>query len=168
MKEPTPIPLAGNELPVKVAAVALLGLMAALLVSSAWNDTLTSDEAAHIGAGYSYLRMADYRMNPEHPPLVKDLASLPLLAMELQVDWNHKSWVEDPFGQWDFGQRLIFNSGQDPDTITRAAKAPMIVFTVALGWAIFWWTRRQFGDTVALLSLFFYAFSPTFLAHGRL
>jgi hypothetical protein len=168
MKESTPIPRARNEFPVKTAAIALLGLMAALMVSSAWDDTLTNDEAAHIGAGYSYLERADYRMNPEHPPLIKDLASLPLLAMGLQPDWNHKSWSEDPFGQWDFGQRLVFNSGRDPDAVTRAAKAPMIVFTVALGALLFAWTRKQFGNAVALLALFFYAFSPTFLAHGRL
>ena len=30
-------------------------------------------------AGYSYLHWDDYRLNPEHPPLVKKLAALPLL-----------------------------------------------------------------------------------------
>lgn len=159
--------LARRKIIVNVAAVALLGCMAVLMFASAWNDSLTNDEAAHIGAGFSYLRKEDYRMNPEHPPLMKDLGGFPLLLMKPHVDWNHKSWTEDPFGQWEFGQRLIFNSGKDPTTITRSAKAPIIVFTVALGCFVFWWTREHFGDAVALLSTFFYAFSPTFLAHGR-
>lgn len=168
VKELTQILLARKELPVHVAAVALLGLMAALMFASAWNDTVTHDEAAHLGAGYAYLRKADYRLNPEHPPLMKDLASFPLLLIDLRVDWNHKSWTEDPFGQWDFGERLLFQSGQDADALTRATKAPIILFTVALGGVIFAWTRKQFGSAAALLALVLYTLSPTFLAHGRL
>ena len=153
---------------ITAAAIALLGLMIVLMSASAWNDTITYDEAAHIGAGYAYLQKSDYRMNPEHPPLMKDLGGFPLLLMKLHVDWNHKSWTENDFGEREFGQMLIFNSGKDGDTITRAAKAPMIVFTIALGWVIFGWTKKQFGSAAALLALFLFTFSPTFLAHGRL
>ncbi|MGH9786888.1 MAG: ArnT family glycosyltransferase, partial [Terriglobia bacterium] len=32
----------------------------------------------------------------------------------------------------------------------------------------FWWTRKEFGGAVALLTLILYTLSPTFLAHGRL
>ncbi|MBI4479434.1 MAG: glycosyltransferase family 39 protein [Acidobacteria bacterium] len=148
-------------------AVAQLGLMAALMFASAWNDTIIHDETAHLAAGYSYLRKADYRFNPEHPPLMKDLGALPLLFMNLRPPWNDKSWTEDPYGQWTLGSQLLYNSGGNPDTITRAIKAPMILFTVALGGVLFWWTRKQFGAAAALLALFFYVFSPTFLAHGR-
>jgi hypothetical protein len=34
-------------------------------------DGFTMDEAYHIAAGASYLRFGDFRLNPEHPPLVK-------------------------------------------------------------------------------------------------
>src|SRR6266852_8874122 len=34
-------------------------------------DGFTIDEAYHIAAGVSYVRNADFRINPEHPPLVK-------------------------------------------------------------------------------------------------
>ena len=34
-------------------------------------DGFTIDEAYHISAGVSYVRYADFRINPEHPPLVK-------------------------------------------------------------------------------------------------
>lgn len=168
VKQPIQILPSNNPIAVNVAAVAMLALMAVLMVSSTWNDTVTMDEVPHIGAGFSYLRKSDFRLNPEHPPLMKDLAGIPLLMMKLRVDWNHKSWTDDPFGQWDFGLMLIFNAGRDGDTVTRAAKAPMILFTLALGWVVFAWTRRYFGAAAALLTLFFYTLSPTFLAHGRL
>ena len=34
-------------------------------------DGFTIDEAYHIAAGVSYVRYHDFRINPEHPPLVK-------------------------------------------------------------------------------------------------
>jgi dolichyl-phosphate-mannose-protein mannosyltransferase len=168
VKEPKPIVHPRHSLALNLAAVGLLALMAALMFSSAWNDTITFDEAPHIGAGYAYLRKSDFRFNPEHPPLMKDLGALPLLFMHLRVDWNHPSWTQDPYGQWDFGLLVIFHSGRDADTVTRAAKTPMILFTLALGGLLFSWTRRHFGGGAAALALFLYALSPTFLAHGRL
>jgi hypothetical protein len=34
-------------------------------------DGFTIDEAYHIAAGVSYVKYGDFRINPEHPPLVK-------------------------------------------------------------------------------------------------
>jgi hypothetical protein len=153
---------------ISAAAFALLTLMAALMFASLWDDTLTFDEVAHIGAGYADLREASYRLNPEHPPLFKDLAAAPLLFLDLQVPWGNKLRRAEPFDEWDFGSDLAFHSGMDADTIARVARTPMVLFTMAFGGVMFWWTRRHYGDSVALLSLFFYALSPTFLAHGRL
>ena len=34
-------------------------------------DGFTVDEAYHIAAGVSYVKYEDFRINPEHPPLVK-------------------------------------------------------------------------------------------------
>src|SRR3974390_2027870 len=52
----------------------LLLLIAAAIMRSAIAtrlDGFTIDEAYHIGAGVSYVRLGDFRINPEHPPLVK-------------------------------------------------------------------------------------------------
>ena len=34
-------------------------------------DSFDIDEAYHITAGVTYARLGDYRLNPEHPPLIK-------------------------------------------------------------------------------------------------
>ena len=57
-------------------------------------DSATMDEMSHIPAGYSYLSQRDYRINPEHPPLVKDLAAVPLLFLDLNFPEDHSSWTE--------------------------------------------------------------------------
>ena len=57
-----------------ILAVLMLAAMFALMLGSSWNDSAIFDEVAHIGAGYTYLKYQDGRLNPEHPPLLKDLA----------------------------------------------------------------------------------------------
>src|SRR5262249_4824425 len=68
-----------------VSVVLLLALFAGL---SAWEmsgDSLTPDERAHLPAGYAYWVRGEFRLNPEHPPLVKLLSAAPLLFMHVQV-----------------------------------------------------------------------------------
>lgn len=149
-----------------VTAAILLATMAALMLTSIRDDVITMDERSHIGAGYSYLTRADYRLNREHPPLMKDLAAVGLVFRNLKVPWDHPSWTDG--NQWDFGGTLLYESGQNPDRVTRAARIPMILFTLGLGGAIYWWTGRRFGGGAGLIALALYTFSPTFLAHGRL
>ena len=159
--------LARDKLLVNIAATSMLGVMALLMFSSAWNDVSTFDESTHLIASYSYLRKQEYRLGPQVPPLMKDWAAFPLLFMNLHEPWSEKSWTEAVNGQEDLGRKFIYNLGNDADAILRVARTPMILFTLALGWIMFWWVRRQFDQMVALLALFFYVFSPTFLAHGR-
>jgi len=59
-------------------------LFATMVISFARNSSATYDEVAHLPAGCTYFRWHDYRLNPEHPPLVKELAALPLW---LRRDW---------------------------------------------------------------------------------
>src|SRR6266566_817566 len=53
--------------------------MAVLAGGAALGESVTVDEVSHIGAGVSYLERLDLRMNPEHPPLAKVLAAIPLV-----------------------------------------------------------------------------------------
>src|SRR5437588_2417074 len=60
----------------------------------------TTDEPVHLTAGYSYWQTRDFRLNPEHPPLAKLLAALPLLALHPRFDTSDQSWknaIEDAF-----------------------------------------------------------------------
>lgn len=147
--------------------VVLLGLMFVLMFASSWNDSAIIDELAHIPAGYSYLFLKDYRLNPEHPPLIKDLAALPLLFQKLNFPTNVKSWTDDINSQWSQGAAFLYEAGNNPDTILHLMRFPMMLLTVFFGWLLWAWTRRHFGERVALLTLFFYALSPTIIAHGR-
>lgn len=152
-----------------IIAFSLLAFMTAMAIFGVAEDSATMDELAHLPAGYSYLAKQDMRLNPEHPPLIKDLAAFPLLFIKgINFPENVKAWQEDLNGQWDFGTEFLYNSGNDADKIIFWGRIPMIAIMLLLGAFIFFWIRSLWGNTAALLTLFLYAFSPTILAHGRL
>ena len=152
-----------------ITAIFLLSVMALISFFSMREDSLTFDEMSHIPDGYSYLVTRDYRLNPEHPPLVKDLAALPLLAMNLNFPFQSDSWKTwTPDQQWRFGPEFLYRSGNNPDKIVFAARTPMIGILLLLGFLIFRWARELGGNKAALIALALFAFSPTFIAHGRL
>ena len=151
-----------------ILAVVLLSIMFLIGFSSYQQDSLTMDEQSHIGAGYSYLSQQDFRINPEHPPLIKDLSAVPLLFLDLNFPVDDIVWTEGVNNQWNLGSKFIFNSGNDADQLIFWARLPMLLVLVSLGWFIFWWTKKEFGKETALMTLFLFSFSPNLIAHGRL
>ena len=149
-------------------AIFLLIVAGVLSVLSMKDDSVTRDELAHIVAGYSYLTQQDYRLNPEHPPLVKDLAALPLLFLDLNFPSSHWAWREAVNGQWNFGFSFLYESGNDPNQIAFLARLPMVFLFLFLGAFLFFWTKKIGGSIPALFVLTLFTFSPNFLAHGRL
>ena len=117
-----------------LAALLLTVFCARVLIHSA-SISATFDEPHHLAAGYSYLRWQDYRLNPEHPPLSKKLAALPLLALNPLPDSldlsdpavhpgpGSRSWqrlkdlwqgaVLDYRKEWYLGHELVFGVGDE-------------------------------------------------------
>ncbi len=130
------------------------------------NKNHTVDEVVHISAGYTYLTNFDFRLNPEHPPLVKMVAAIPLLFMHLDGKIDSPYYTYDK--QWDFGHEFIYNNTSDPELIALSAKLPMLLFAMGLIVSVFFWSRRLFGVRAGLLAATFTAFSPLILAHENL
>ncbi len=152
-----------------VNSIACLLLIFMLIVSilSMKGDSLTMDELAHVPSGYGYMHEQDYRLNPEHPPLLKDLSAVPLLLMDLNFDKQFKAWKQDVNGQWSMGWKFIFGSNNPTEKMIFWSRIPMILILMIFGYYIFRWTKELFGPITALLPLFLFSFSPTFIAHGR-
>ncbi|MCH7552215.1 glycosyltransferase family 39 protein, partial [Patescibacteria group bacterium] len=156
-----------------LVAFFLLAAMFFAAFFSLKQDSLTFDELAHIPAGYSYLTEKDYRLNPEHPPLVKDLAAVPLLFLDLNFPSNNTNWTQDDgpppwWKQFNVGTEFLYRSGNDPQQIIFWSRLPMLALTLFLGLFLFFWTRKYLGNWAGLGALALFTFSPTFLAHGRL
>ena len=154
-------------------ALVLLALMAVLAGGAVLGESVTVDEVSHIGAGVSYLERLDLRMNPEHPPLAKVLAAIPLVIRGVRADYNHISWsISENFfpaymGQWVFGEWLL-ERWNDPKTLLKWARLPMLLLMLVLGCAVFLLARRLGGSWGGLLCLTLYVSTPAFLAFGPL
>src|SRR3989344_2712571 len=144
-----------------------LAVMLFFLVSVSGKESAVMDELAHIPAGYSYLTKQDRRLNPERPPLLKDLSALPLIFMDLDFPTGIKAWTADVNGQWVMGDEFLYKSGNDPDRIIFWSRMGSILLTVLLGFFIFKFGTEFFSGKVGLLALILFAFSPAVLAHGK-
>ncbi|MBX4190343.1 glycosyltransferase family 39 protein [Candidatus Parcubacteria bacterium] len=149
----------------------IIGVAATLCLTSVWNDSPIVDEIPHIGAGYSYVVSGDYRFNPEHPPLAKDLAGLALLPLDLnQAALSmplQGNWPSDVHGQWNLGRTLIYLTGNDAIKVVHAAKMPMLLFFIISALIVFTWSRKLYGNWQAILATFLFCLSPTIIAHSR-
>jgi len=147
--------------------VLMLGLMLALGITSMAGDSGIVDEVAHIPAGYSYLRYGDFRLNPEHPPLLKDLAAFPLLFLDLKFPDNIPAWTTEPNGQWETGWHFIYHVGNDADLILFLSRLPILILALVFGYFVYRFCAHRYGRGVGLLALFLFALSPNLLAHSR-
>lgn len=153
---------------VEIILVAIiLGAMFGLMLWSSLKEVPIIDEVPHIGAGYSSLLRQDGRLNPEHPPLVKYLAAIPLLFMDLKFP-DTKAWNEDVNGQWEFGAQLLYDEGNDGEKMIHWTRILPMLLTLLLGLYVYKFVKKYFKNRVAAFgALFLYAFSPVVLAHGH-
>jgi 4-amino-4-deoxy-L-arabinose transferase-like glycosyltransferase len=144
----------------------LLLVLLCELTLSIRNQSLSWDEGDHIFAGYMAWKTFDYGLNPEHPPLVKALATLPLLAMHLgtpvlkgYADFRKEAY----FG----GRDLLFGRGEAAaDRMIFTVRMAAAIFSLLLGWLVFIAAREMFGTGAALFALALLVFEPNLIAHG--
>ncbi|MFC1645213.1 ArnT family glycosyltransferase [Patescibacteria group bacterium] len=148
-----------------IAVISVFFLVTSIL--NANNDSATFDEIAHIPAGYSYLTEHDMRLNPEHPPLIKELSAVPLLFLNLNFDTTQDFWTQDVNGQWAAGRHLLYEAGNNPDAIVFWSRIPIILISLILGLFIFKWVKEFAGTLAGLLSFTIYSFDPNILGHNH-
>lgn len=144
--------------------VALLLVVGFQLVLSVRQQSQTWDEGDHIFAGYMSWKRADFGLNPEHPPLVKLLATAPLLPLPLKVpELQERYFKEEAFlGGKDFLYR------NDADAILFRARMAAATLTLLTALLVFAATREMFGTGAGFVALALLAFEPNLLAHGAL
>jgi 4-amino-4-deoxy-L-arabinose transferase-like glycosyltransferase len=148
-----------------VLAFALLALLALQGIAFIAESSQTSDEAAHLSAGYSYLTKWDFRLNTEHPPLIKELAALPLLPLGLDFP-DGALWQMAE--EWSIGRIFVHENRLPNDTILFCGRLPVLALSLLMGWVLYRVGRRMFGAAAGLLALALYALDPNVVAHSGL
>jgi 4-amino-4-deoxy-L-arabinose transferase-like glycosyltransferase len=150
---------------VGLVAVLLL-VMGCEVVSTIRQQSLTWDEGDHIFAGYESWKTKDFGLNPEHPPMVKMLATIPLLGLPLKVPalqgrfFKTESYLD--------GRDLLFGNAPrySADTLILRVRLAAGVFALALALLVFFAGREMFGTTAGLLAMGLFVFEPNVLAHS--
>lgn len=145
-------------------ALTLLLLLSAVL-HTLWAtslDSFTIDEPYHITAGATYLRWHDYRINPEHPPLVKLVVALaePASVLHLQP-FTH---MRDKPQERVYTQTAVYKLS-DYHQVQRRARFAMITFDTVLLGGLAVLLRRVFSPGIAVVALLLLALDPTISAH---
>jgi len=150
-----------------------------LMLWAARTDSAIDDELAHIPAGYGYVHNLSYDLNPEHPPLVKALAMLPVLFLHPDFPTQSAAWTTAVNGEWSMGSQFLYGTtaaGQpinNANEIIQTARIMPILLTILTILLVYFLARRVFrrlgnaADWWALLPTFLFAFDPTILAHGH-
>lgn len=125
-------------------------------------DGFTMDEAYHIAAGVSYVKYGDFRINPEHPPLVKLWVGSVIAATGFHLD-PLRPFTDKP-DERVFTERNVFRKN-DPDSVQRRARVAMFVFNGLLLISLAFALERVFDARVALGTLLFLVIDPTVAAH---
>jgi hypothetical protein len=151
-----------------------LPLCAALLfafVAQGWGfiraNSQTHDEAVHLVAGYSYLATHDFRLNTEHPPLLKELAALPIyLSHHVPFQPPPDRW--EAYDKWAISRHFFAHSGLSYDELLALGRLPGLVMGALLVALVGWWSYRLWGPKAALLGTALAAFEPNLIANAGL
>lgn len=140
----------------------LLAVMVTQMALAIRQESLTWDEDNHIFAGYMSWKTGDFGLNPEHPPLVKLLATVPLLNMPLHVPHlqNRDFKIEA------FLDGKEFLSKNDADTMLFRVRMAAALLTVLMAVLVFLAAAEMFGTVAGFVALTLVAFDPNLLAHG--
>src|SRR5262249_22351733 len=108
-------------------------------------------------------------LNPEHPPLIKEICALPLLFLDVVMPVAQdviEQRAKDSTYEWRFGRE--FFSRPDRDRLLFWGRLPAALLSLALAGLILRWASELWGPLAGSLALFLYAFDPTIAAHAQL
>ena len=151
-----------NQKTFVLLAIFLIGLGIARSAISTRLDSFTIDEAYHIAAGVSYVRFGDFRINPEHPPLVKLWVGAAINAAGFKIETIRH--FNDKPDERDYTETAVFLQN-DPDSVQRRARIAMWTLNGLLLLALTLAAESVFGIPVALATLLFLIIDPTVAAH---
>lgn len=147
-------------------------------------SAITGDEVTYLASGYYSLITHKNFFNPEHPPLIKDIAAMPLFLLKpvlptiANVAWQKPLYPyqnlefakegEIKNNQFDWGRLFLFNNQNDADQIAFWARLAVMIFNSILLFLLYFSLKQVWPARVALGALLLIIILPLSLAHGSL
>ena len=159
--------------PVEAALLAgMLVVFFLVLLSLLSKKGLFIDDSMHMPAGYSYLLTRDYRLNQEHPPLIKLLSGLGLWRLHPHFPFESPGWQQaatprDPEdGMVKIEEAFFETNAKQFEQIAFYGRLPMLVVALTMLLVVWWFTRQLFGPMAALIAVFLMATEPNIIGNS--
>lgn len=130
------------------------------------------DDSMHMPAGYSYLLTRDYRLNQEHPPLIKLLSAVGLWKLQPHFPFESPGWQqaatpEDPEdGMGKIEEAFFRTNARQFEEIAYYGRLPVLVIPLLLLVSVWWLARQLFGPIAALIAVLLIASEPNILGNS--
>lgn len=140
----------------------------ALSMASYTRTSAVWDEPVHLVAGSAALINHDYRFDPEHPPLLRMWAALPM-AMTGAAPFDVSMIERIAPAVWArelhiYASNLLYD-GRDADHLLYQSRFMIVLLGCALGAVVFLWALEWAGAVPATVALALLALEPNLSAH---
>lgn len=146
----------------------LLLLHTALLGWMAWHYSPTVDEPAHLASGLSHWKLGHFHLYRVNPPLVRLLASAPLLLLDPKTEWGDLGDELFTRSEFSAGTRFAKANGAMFFRYLTIARITCIPLSLIGAWCCYLWARDLYGLRAALMALTLWCSCPNILGNGAL
>ncbi len=146
----------------------LLLVHASLLSVGAHRHSPAWDETGHLVAGISHWHLGRFELYRVNPPLVRMVASLPVLLIGSETDWGRFSASPHARPAFAVASDYIRNNGLRTFRLFALARWACIPFSLLGAYVCFRWARELYGGAAGILALTVWCFSPNIIAHAQL
>lgn len=153
---------------IRLTAVAALMFHSWLLAWSAFRSSPTIDETAHLAAGISHWHTGGFRLYPVNPPLIRLIASLPVIAARPTVNSDVLHGSQAPRPEFFAGRRFIELNGRRSFFYFALARWALIPVSLLGAYCCYRWAGELYGRAAGLTALLLWCFSPNVLANAQL
>jgi hypothetical protein len=168
-REPVAAPIAPPpDIPAKwslVAAILLILIGTARIVSTYTVYNHTVDEAGNIACGMEWLEKGVYRWEAQHPPLARVMSAIGPYLAGARGQGTPKT--NELLSLWKEGVGILYASNNYDRTLALARAGMLPFFWVACS-VVYLWGCRYFSRLVGVVALFLFSFVPPVLAHAGL
>lgn len=146
-----------------VVAGAVLTLVALVRIVQSYRLTAQGfDEPCHVSAAIELLTHRTYTLDPYNPPLARIAIGLPLV---LAGERYPKLVADDPnWKNYNYIGNLVLNDGGHYTRNLSLSRLGVLPFFILAAFVVFLWTRREFGDFAAVISVALFTTLPVILA----
>lgn len=152
----------------KGALLAILLAHGTLVAFLAIRNAPNVDETAHLAAGLSHWSLGSFDLYRVNPPLIRMIATLPLLGSMPNTDWKVLSETAQHYDRPEFlaGHRLVTANGYTSFWYFTLARWALLPVSLMGGAVCYFWAKELYGWRSGLMSCAMWSFCPNLLSWG--